>query len=77
MARDRFRPRYVAGDFNHCPGLLDEIKLWQSMGWTEVQTPANMLWQWELKPTCKGGYPERFSVVVAGIGCSLLGSLHS
>ena len=50
----RTGPRYVAGDFNHCPESLDEVRIWQMHGWTEIQTLANVLWQWEPQPTCKG-----------------------
>ena len=44
----------MAGDFNHAPGSLMEVKQWEECGWVEIQTHACVHWGWQPKPTCKG-----------------------
>ena len=47
-------PRIIAGDFNCDAGRMDEFRIWESYGWSEVQVHANMCWQRPIVPTCKG-----------------------
>ena len=50
----RSGPRIICGDFNCEPGSLQQMKVWQSLGWVEAQS---LIHQWhDITPTatCKG-----------------------
>ena len=46
-------PRYIAGDFNCIPGAVEEMELWVSRGWKEVQQLAWDVWKQPIQPTSK------------------------
>ena len=47
-------PRAISGDFNHCQSSLEQVAIWQSLGWPEVQEAARRWWCREPCMTCKG-----------------------
>ena len=46
-------PRAILGDFNQEYGVLQQCKVWEELGWVELQQYAKQQWQRELTPTCK------------------------
>eukprot|EP00438_Fugacium_kawagutii_P011669 Skav222265 [mRNA] locus=scaffold2459:8971:29084:+ [translate_table: standard] len=46
-------PRAVLGDFNHEPGSLTQMKVWQQWGWIEIQDLFHQIHGVQQRPTCK------------------------
>ena len=49
----RSGPRAILGDFNNKAGSLDQMKIWQSHGWLELQDLMHQLYGLVPRPTCK------------------------
>ena len=47
-------PKFIAGDFNQHPGVLEAVNHWESKGWVELQDLANRKWSINPSMTCKG-----------------------
>ena len=47
-------PRLIAGDFNCDSVPMEEFRVWESYGWSEIQIHANKCWQRPIAPKCKG-----------------------
>eukprot|EP00438_Fugacium_kawagutii_P013810 Skav210601 [mRNA] locus=scaffold234:26058:30767:- [translate_table: standard] len=46
-------PRAILGDFNCPPGQLDQMKVWASQGWIELQDLMHQRFGVSPRPTCK------------------------
>ena len=47
-------PKFIAGDFNQHPGVMDAVNHWESQGWVELQDYAFRRWSINPAATCKG-----------------------
>jgi len=47
-------PKFIAGDFNQHPGVLDVVNRLESQGWVEIQDLAFRRWNINPAMTCKG-----------------------
>ena len=46
-------PRLIVGDFNKEPHQLQELSIWQNLGWVEAQEYAANSWGQQIHNTCK------------------------
>lgn len=49
----RAGPRVILGDFNCEPGALDQMRIWKSLGWVELQDFFSQTHDVVPRPTCK------------------------
>ena len=47
-------PKFIGGDFNQHPGMLEVVRDWEAAGWREVQDLANDKWSIRPSMTCHG-----------------------
>ena len=58
-------PKFIAGDFNQHPGVLDAMDKLESQGWVELQDLAFRRWAINPAMTCKGKSRKDF-VYISG-----------
>ena len=52
--------RLICGDWNHSADSLDEVAIWKSLGWADVQDLAHDCWNVEIQMTCKASTRRDF-----------------
>ena len=57
--------RAISGDMNHDARTLEQISIWERLGWAEVQTLAHAWWQIEPRNTWQTCHPPRFHLPFA------------
>ena len=66
-------PRFIAGDFNQKPGVLETVQQLQAQGWADVQDLAQARWGIAPQPTCKMVSRKDFVLLSPELQGSLIG----
>ena len=66
-------PRFIAGDFNQKPGVLETVQSLQAQGWADVQDLAQARWGIAPQPTCKLVSRKDFVLLSPELQGSLIG----
>lgn len=53
-------PRFILGDFNQEPGLLQQPQIWEKLGWHEAQVSQQTRFGTEIAKTCKQSTTKDF-----------------
>ena len=66
-------PRFIAGDFNQRPGVLESVSQLQECGWADVQDLAKARWGIEPQNTCKQSSRKDYVLLSPELQGSLIG----